>query len=96
MDRIPYGEALFYPDELIQCQSYHDGYACSYGGVAMSGGDETHPNTRVFAIRCAWVPVTASYRAKHLLLLLPEDPAPMTLLGIEKPAGVAARDPGMY
>jgi hypothetical protein len=38
------------------------------------------------------VPVTMSYRARHLMSLLPEHPAPTTLLGIEKSACVAAGD----
>jgi hypothetical protein len=54
----------------------------------MSGGDVTDPSTRV--------PVTASYRVRHLMLLLSEDPAPAALLDIEKPPGMVARDPGMY
>jgi hypothetical protein len=53
MDRIPYGEARLYQDELIQCQSYYDDYACPCGGVAMLGGDGMDPSTRVPAVRCA-------------------------------------------
>jgi hypothetical protein len=37
--RLLRGEACFYQGVLIQCQSYHDDYACSFGGVAMSGSD---------------------------------------------------------
>jgi hypothetical protein len=40
------------------------------------------------------VPVTASYRARHLMPLLPEDPAPAELLCIEKPLGVTAGESG--
>jgi hypothetical protein len=32
---------------LIQCQSYHGDYACSYGEVAMSGGDEMDSSTQM-------------------------------------------------
>jgi hypothetical protein len=62
----------------------------------MSGGDRTDPSTQVHAIRCAWVHMTASYCAKHLILLLPEDLTPAALLSIEKPSGVTAGDPGTY
>jgi hypothetical protein len=62
----------------------------------MSGGDRTDPSTQVHAIRCAWVHMTASYCAKHLILLLPEDLAPAALLSIKKPPGVTAGDPSMY
>jgi hypothetical protein len=96
MDRIPYGETRFYQDELIQCQGYHDDYACSCDGVAMSSNDGTDPSTRVPAVRCVWVPVTVSYHARHLMPLLSEDLAPTALLDIEKPPSVAAGDPGTY
>jgi hypothetical protein len=65
MDRISYGEAHLYQSELIQCQSYRVNYACSYGGVAMSGVDGIYFSTQVPAIRCVWVPVAMSYCAKH-------------------------------
>jgi hypothetical protein len=39
VDRISYGEARLYQGELIRCQSDHDDYACSRGGVVMLGGD---------------------------------------------------------
>jgi hypothetical protein len=55
MDRIPYGEVRFYQGKVIQCQSYHGDYACSYGGVAMSGGDGVDSNTQVPIVMCAWV-----------------------------------------
>jgi hypothetical protein len=45
--RIFYGEAHLYQGKLIQCQSYHGDYACSRGGVAMSGGDGTCSRTQV-------------------------------------------------
>jgi hypothetical protein len=45
VDRISYGEAHLYQGELIQCQSDHDNYACSHGGVAMSGDDMMDSST---------------------------------------------------
>jgi hypothetical protein len=45
MNQISYGEARLYPGELIQCQSYYGDYACSYGGVDMSGIDGMDSNT---------------------------------------------------
>jgi hypothetical protein len=39
MNRIPYGEAHLYQDMVVQCQSYHGDYVCSFGGVAMSDDD---------------------------------------------------------
>jgi hypothetical protein len=65
MDQIPYGGARFYQGVLIQCQTYHENYVCSCGGVAMSGSDETDSSTQVHAIRCVWVPVAMSCRARH-------------------------------
>jgi hypothetical protein len=41
VDQISYGEARLYQGELIQCRNDHDDYACSHGGVGMSGSDET-------------------------------------------------------
>jgi hypothetical protein len=55
MDRIPYVEARLYQGELIQCQSYHDDYVCSYGGVVTSDGDGMDSTTQVSVVRCAWV-----------------------------------------
>jgi hypothetical protein len=49
----------------MRCQSYHDDYTCSYGGVAMSSGDEMDSSTQVPAVRCVWVPMAMSYRARH-------------------------------
>jgi hypothetical protein len=46
-DRILRGEARFYQGVLIQRQSYHDDYECSFGRVAMSGGDGMDFSTRV-------------------------------------------------
>jgi hypothetical protein len=43
MDRIPYAEAHLHQGMLIQCQSYHGDYACSFGGVAMSDVDSWVP-----------------------------------------------------
>jgi hypothetical protein len=87
MERIPYGEARFYQGKLIQCKSYHDDYACSCGGVTLSDGDGMDPHTQVPIVRCAWVHVTMSYRAWHLMSLLPEDLTPAALLGTERALG---------
>jgi hypothetical protein len=62
----------------------------------MSGCDVTNPSTQVSTVRSLWVPMTTSYRAMHLISLLPEDPTPAALLSIEMPPGVAARDLGTY
>jgi hypothetical protein len=48
---------------VIRCQGDHDAYACSLGGVAMSGGDGTDSSTQVPSDRCTWVPVAMSYHA---------------------------------
>jgi hypothetical protein len=45
-------------------QGDHDDYACSCGGVDMSGGDGTGSSTQVPSARCAWVPMTMSYHVK--------------------------------
>jgi hypothetical protein len=45
VDEISYGEACLYQVKLIRCQSDHDDYASSCGGVAMSGGDVMNSNT---------------------------------------------------
>jgi hypothetical protein len=65
MDWIPYGEAHFYQGKLIQYQSYHADYACSYGGVSMSSGDGMDSNIQVLAVRHVWAPVAMSYCTKH-------------------------------
>jgi hypothetical protein len=40
--------------------------------------------------------VVMSCRARHLMTLFPEDPAPAALPGTEKPLGVTAGDLGKY
>jgi hypothetical protein len=42
------------------------------------------------------VSVVMSYHAKHLISLLPEDPASVALLGTEKPPNVTAGGSGTY
>jgi hypothetical protein len=96
MDRIPHGEIHFYLGTLIQCQSYHNDYVCSCGGVAMLGSEGKDRSTQVPAVRCVWVLVSTSYRAKHLIPLLPEESTAAAILGVEKPLGVATGDPGTY
>jgi hypothetical protein len=44
----------------IRCQSNHDVYACSHGGVAMSGGNGMHISSRVPIARRMWEPLVAS------------------------------------
>jgi hypothetical protein len=46
--------------ELIRCQSNHDIYACSHGGVAMSGGDGIDINSRVPIARHTWESMVVS------------------------------------
>jgi hypothetical protein len=58
--QVPFGLDLWWKipplsGELIRCQSNHDVYACSRGGVAMSGGD-----SRVPVARPTWEAVAAS------------------------------------
>jgi hypothetical protein len=64
-DWILCGEVCFYQSMLIQCQSYHDNYACPFRRVAMSGGDGMNFSTRVPAARGMWVPAVLSYHARH-------------------------------
>jgi hypothetical protein len=47
--------------ELIPCQSDHDDYVYSHGGVAMSGSDGTDCSTRVSVVGHVWVPMVMSY-----------------------------------
>jgi hypothetical protein len=96
MDQISYGEARFYHSRLIRCQSYHGDYACSDGGGSTSGGDEMDFSTRVPVIRSTWAPMAMSYRTKHLILLFPNDPAPLALPGTGNPPGVNTRGSGTY
>jgi hypothetical protein len=65
MDRILSGEARFYQGMLIQRQSYHGDYACSFVGVVMLGGNMTDFSTQVPAIRHAWSPTAMSHHARH-------------------------------
>jgi hypothetical protein len=44
---ICFGADRIYRGELIRCQSDHDEYVCSRGGVAMSGSDGTDTSTQV-------------------------------------------------
>jgi hypothetical protein len=59
---------------LIQCQSYCGDYVCSFGDVAVTGGDGTGSSTQVPVVRRAWAPAAMSYHARHLMSLLPEAP----------------------
>jgi hypothetical protein len=65
MDQTFHGETHPYRGEIIRCQSDHDDYACSRGEVAMSGGDEMGPCTRVPIAKHVWVPVVTSCHARH-------------------------------
>jgi hypothetical protein len=62
----------------------------------MPGGDGTNFSTQVPIVRCAWVLVTMSYCARHLMLLFPEDLTPAALPGTERSLGVTAEDSGVY
>jgi hypothetical protein len=44
-------------------------------------------STQVLAVKCAWVLVTTSYRAKHLMSPLPENPTPLMLIRCWEPLG---------
>jgi hypothetical protein len=55
----------FFQGVLIQCQSYHGDYVCSFGGVAMSGSDGMSSSTQVPAARHMWVPMVMSCRVRH-------------------------------
>jgi hypothetical protein len=48
-------------NELIRCQSDHDDYRYSHGGVTMSDGDGMNVSTRVPVTRHAWAYVVMSY-----------------------------------
>jgi hypothetical protein len=62
---ISYGEAHLYQSVLIQCQSYHVNYACSCARVDISSDDVMVSTTQVPIVRCAWVFVAVSCRARH-------------------------------
>jgi hypothetical protein len=55
IDRILCGVAWFYQGVLIQRQGYHGDYACSFGIIAMSGGDGMDSSTQLPAVRRVWV-----------------------------------------
>jgi hypothetical protein len=46
--------------ELIPCQSNHDDYVYSHGGVTMLGSDGTDCSTRVSVVGHVWVPIVMS------------------------------------
>jgi hypothetical protein len=71
-------------------------YACSCGGVAMSGVDGMGSSTQVHVVRYAWVSVATSRRVRHSTSLSPRDPAPEALPGIEKPPSMTAGGLSMY
>jgi hypothetical protein len=50
---------------LIKHQIYHGHYVCSFGRVAMSGGDGMNFSTRVPVASDVSVPVVLSYRTRH-------------------------------
>jgi hypothetical protein len=51
--------------ELIRCESNHDIYACSHGGVAMSRGNGTEISSLVAVVRRAWEHVVVSCLVWH-------------------------------
>jgi hypothetical protein len=81
------------PRRAYRRQSYHGDYVFSCAGVAMSGGDEMDSSTQVHIVRCTWVPVALSYHARHSMLLSPEVPTQVALLGTENPS---AQLPGAW
>jgi hypothetical protein len=89
-------EARFYQGVLIRYQGYHDDYACSCGGAAMSDGDVIDSSTHVHVVRCVWVPVAMSHRARHSMPFSPEDPTLAALSSTEKPIGVTAGGSGTF
>jgi hypothetical protein len=89
LDRILRGEARLYQGMLIRCQSYCIDYACSFGGVVVSHGDETSSSSQVPVIRRMWAPVAMSYHARHLMLPIPEVLALVVPTRYRKPPGEA-------
>jgi hypothetical protein len=60
--RVPCGLDLSWrtlplSSELIRCQSNHDVYVCSHGGVSMSSGDRMDISSQVPVARRTWEPV---------------------------------------
>jgi hypothetical protein len=83
--QILHGEARFYQGMLILRQSYHDDYACSHGGSAMSGGDGMNSSTHVPAVRCVWVPTALSCHVRHSMSLPSMAPTPIACPITESP-----------
>jgi hypothetical protein len=46
---------------ITLCWNRYGVYACIPGQATISDSDETGPRTRVYAIRCVWAPIAASY-----------------------------------
>jgi hypothetical protein len=65
VDQIFHGEPCLYQGKLIRYQSDYDNYACSRGGVAMSGGDRMGSSTRVPIARHMWAPEVMSFHVCH-------------------------------
>jgi hypothetical protein len=74
---------------LIRCQSYHGDYGCTFGEVAVLGGDGTCSITQVPVVKHAWVPLAMFRRARHLILLLLEPLALISSTRYQKPPGEA-------
>jgi hypothetical protein len=81
------------PRRVYRRESYHGDYVFSCAGVAMSGGDEMDSSSQVHIVRCTWVPVALSYHARHSMLLSPEVPTHVALLGTQNPS---AQLPGAW
>jgi hypothetical protein len=70
-------ESFFYMNYNLICIFYMHSYLHKILFLKKSGCYNT--------IRCAWMPVALSYHARHSMLLSPEDPAPVPLLGTDSP-----------
>jgi hypothetical protein len=96
MDRISYGEAHFYQEKLIRCQSYHGNYVCSGGGDAMSRGDGMDSSSRVPLVRSVWhlwpCPIVTGIKYHRFLKTWLKRLYP----ALESPPGVTIGGPGTY
>jgi hypothetical protein len=80
MDCNSCGKVRLYQGMFIPRQSYYGDYVYPGGRVVVSAGNGMTFSTRVPVVRCVWVPVVMSCRVRHLMSLLPENPAPLMLI----------------
>jgi hypothetical protein len=59
--RVLHRACCFYQDRFTISWNHYDVYACIPGRATLSDSDGMGPSTRVYAVRCAWVPATTSY-----------------------------------